>query len=231
MIATNHSNIFVAAMWRSGSTHIARGLGQMLEWRPASTAGYHGEGQEQQDINPFSAAILMPYGYQVFHQHCWGTVRNASLLRDLKVPTVVVTRSVPDTIVSIYERLHALPSFVIPGLPIQPDWHSWDRDRQYEWLARTVTPWQCQFALTWRASKVPVHRIHYRRFYADQHTGFTNLLNALDIDPSRVNIDEAVSAKHNLSVGLSGRGDTMPAKALGIVSSTLIAMDCEDLYE
>jgi hypothetical protein len=222
---TGDPNVFVAAMWRSGSTHIARGLGLITKFRPASTAGYHGEGIEQQDISPMHAAILFPYGYQVFHQHVWGTHRNVELLKAFKLRPIVCIRRIPDTILSIYERIHDLPRFVVPGLPMYKQWWDMDREAQFNWLAEVATPWQIQFYTTWKAANIDKKFVLFSDFYADQRKGFTGLLKWLDMMAYKnCDIEEAINANHNLKVGKVGRGRKMiPQSALDIIDRHLSA--------
>lgn len=232
MIHTNNSNIMIAAMWRSGSTHIARNLGQMLGWRPASTSGYHGEGMEQQDINQFSAAILFPYGYQVFHQHVWGSKRNIDLLKAFQVKTVVCYRNIPDTILSIRDRLERLPSFVIPGLPLYQKWWDMPKEKQYDWLAYHVTPWQCQFYNTWKRADMDKYMVKYSAFYADQQKGFYDLLTWLDVpmDKLGISLPEAARSEHNLVTGRAGRGKVeLPQSTQNIIADIVRSWGWEEM--
>ncbi len=68
MLSTGGPNIFIASALRSGSVHISQTLCRALGFRPARTNGLHGEGQEEQNINPITASIVFPYGHQVIVQ-------------------------------------------------------------------------------------------------------------------------------------------------------------------
>lgn len=227
MIDTGGPNVFVAAQWRSGSTHIAMSLAKCLQWRLATTAGMHGEGWEQQNINPLISRVLFPYGFQVFHQHTWGSPQNVRILATHKVPVLVITRNILDILVSLYEhgqKAHK-GEVVAPGMHAPASFFNRDseptEEDEYAWLACHVTPWLLQFYASWHDANIEKMRVSYDGFYKDQVTGVKSIIDFLGQEPPHDKVIEAITAlNHNKSVGVSGRGEGVPDIAKNIVRIT-----------
>lgn len=221
MIGIGGPNVFVTAMFRSGSTHISRGLSDMLRFRPASIAGMHGEGSDQHVMNMYTAAVLMPYGYQVFHQHTWGTNRTVGIMRDMRIRPIICTRNILDTVVSLKERIdHLYPNCVIPGIQL-PLWdETWDDDDKYFWLVYHAVPWQLQFLSSWSHNFVPKHIVTFDEHFKNQRKSFRAMLDFLerDLSPTVSNdtIDKFAAHKQltNFNKGVSGRGGKLVPRKL-----------------
>ena len=210
MINVGGPNIFIACMWRSGSTHIATALSRLLNWRPATTAGFHGEGMEQQIINPFSSAILFPYGFQVFQQHTLGTPRNIDLLRNFGIRPIVTIRPFPDILISLKEKKDSDPEkCVIPGLVFPRRWGSMSDEEKYRWLAYTAGAWLNEFKHSWDNANIPKLFVNYDDFYKDQVSGVKRILKHVGVSiPPDDNISRFTSKKleNYFNVGEFGRG-------------------------
>jgi hypothetical protein len=207
MIVKGGVNIFVSSMHRSGSTHIARVLGELLRFRPASMAGMFGEGRETHDINPISSQILIPYGYQIFHMHTPASSGNVVILRDNGIRPVVVIRNIADTLVSIRERILKYGP-LLPGVIVIQEFQEWSKDQQYNWLIDNVASWQMQFYVSWCVADVPNFRVRYDTFFKDQTNSTRRLLEWLNLqdDTTDEAIEQATKMTWNKIIGVSGRG-------------------------
>lgn len=220
VISIGGPNIFIAASWRSGSTHIAKNLSGMLNWRLATTAGRHGEGENSQDVNPLLAITLFPYGFQVFQQHALATEPNLFYLNAYNAKIVVTHRDVFDTLVSLRDTINKYP--LIPGLLIPKHFRKWDLHKQEVWLARNATPWLCQFEMGWLESGIPHLDVRYEDFFKDQKTGFEEILEFVDQDAQyRSPVDV------NVNVGKAGRGDafTCRQEVLSVIRSFDLSLE------
>jgi GNAT superfamily N-acetyltransferase len=203
MIATGSPNIYIAAALRSGSTHIALSLCKLLGMRLGRVNGLHGEGVEEHVVNPFSAAILMPYGRFVFQQHTKGTPANKMYIKNFNNHLIVLTRNLPDSLVSLREWVTSEENPAIPGLVFPGNFKAWDEDSQYDWLIDNAVPWYIQFTYSWLDSTA--YWIDYDEYYKDQTAGMQGILRHFGI-PNSSSIREAVADKSLIRVGKPGRG-------------------------
>lgn len=207
MISKGGPNLFISSMHRSGSTHIARVLGELLHFRPASMAGMFGEGRETHDINPISSQILIPYGYQIFHQHCPASSGNVVILRDNGIRPIVVIRNIADTLVSIRERILKYGP-LLPGIIVIQEFKDWPKYQQYDWLIDNVATWQMQFYVSWCVADVPNRRVRYDTFFEDQVGSTVKLFEWLGMAiPPKEEIREVTSKTWNKITGVPGRGE------------------------
>ena len=210
MIQTGGTNLFIASMWRSGSIHIANTMARLLNFRSASTTGFHGEGSEQQNINYVSGGILFPYGRQVFLQHVWASTLNTSMLSSYNIRPVVVMRNISDIIVSLKEHIDNLEIPVIPGIEIPGRWTVLDDHAKFDWLATHVFPWLMQFYWTWQRTGIDKMFIRYEDFYADQVAGCKKIAEWLELPlPDDAIIKSACGVDDNFVTGKSGRGNQL----------------------
>jgi len=213
MVKTGGSNIFLAAAIRSGSTHIATSLCKLLGMRMGRTSGFHGEGEEEQIVNPYTAAILMPYGGFVFQQHTKATSVNMQLLKSFDNKIIVLTRNILDSLVSLREWINSEESGVIPGLKIPEDFVEWQEHAQWVWLTYHALPWYTSFVFSWL--KQDVYWIDYDAYYADQVKGVKGIFSRFGIPPPEDNaIAAVVNNRFHIRTGKSGRGKELFPEAL-----------------
>ena len=206
MIATGGSNVFIAAALRSGSTHLTSCLSKLLGLRMGRVNGMHGEGEEEQNVNPFLASILMPYGSFVFQQHTRCTSMNKQFIYSFDNRVVVLTRNLYDSLVSLREWSNIEDSCIIPGVPMPDDWREWEEFAQYRWLTYNAVPWYLSFVNSWLDKKV--FWVDYDEHYSDQVSSIKNILNAIKVPlPEDKKIAAVASNRIHVRTGISGRGD------------------------
>jgi len=206
VVSKGGPNVFIACAYRSGSTHIAHVLSDLLRFRPASMAGMHGEGRDTQNINPLTAKILLPYGFQVFQQHCPASPGNISILRDADIRPIVPIRNIADTLVSIRERVMKFGP-MLPGVIMTNEIVDWNEQHQYNWLVSNVTPWLMQFYVGWVIANIPTMRVKFSTFFGDQVGTTKKMLEWLKLDiSSDKDIAKACGRNYNKNVGDVGRG-------------------------
>jgi len=204
VITTGGPNIFVAAFWRSGSMHIANTLAKILGWRKVTTVGFHGEGLEEQNVQPLNAFILLPYGQQVLHQHTKGTPANVQMLQGFNTKIIVCTRNLMDSLVSLKEWS---TEGVLPGLQVPNNWAKWEDSDQYDWLIRNAVPWYLSFYYSWHTAEIDTLWIDYEKFYSNQVGNFKGILKEFELGPyDDEHITDCASKITNLRTGKSGRG-------------------------
>ena len=211
------STMFFADMLRCGSTHIEFELGKMLGWRPATVVRVHGEGQGEQNINPFALTVVAPYGYQIIGGHHVAYTETLYYLRSYNWRPVVCIRNLYDTVVSLKDRIdQSQPTPVIPGLRVPEEWDSFCTEDRYYWLAQNAVPWQLKFFVSWsRVENMDILWVNYNDFYADQTAGFKRILDFHKLPyPSDDALAAAASSKtNNFNVGVPGRGIEIPLRA------------------
>lgn len=208
MIDTGAPNIFLAASYRTGSTHISYGLCYLTGFRRATTVNSHGEGEEEQIINENSALILFPYGRQVFQQHTKGSGRHSVILSRFKVKTVVLLRNVYDQLVSLEEWMSRKNTAVIPGLVKPANWYEMDTQQHYVWLVYNAVPWLLSFYVSWERADTDRMFFSYEKFFSDQQAGFRKILDWYGLKHDEAVLDIVTESKQwSFNKGESGRSE------------------------
>jgi hypothetical protein len=183
----------------------------MLGWRPASLTRLHGEGRGEQDINPITAAILIPYGRQVFGGHHVAYPDTLAHLRNFNLKPMICVRNLYDTIISCKERLdeHGANT-VLPPTHVPFDWEAWDEESKQEWVAYNVGAWQIKFFVSWVDANIDKLWVRYDAFFVDQQAGWKRILDYYELPhPTSDVFDWAMGAKNNFNVGTQGRGNKL----------------------
>ena len=217
-------NVFMSAMFRSGSTHIKVTLCNLLNYRPASTVISVGDyGNDSHQINHTAAQILFPQPAQVFHQHTLGTNGTQTLLKLYGLKPVIMYRNMLDSMWSLRELI-ATGDRQHLGLYYPPYWRTLSQHDQLRWLAYNWSNWYFTFYITWHeATELDIHEIWYDNFYADEVGGIRRILEHTEISRHGHVTDEVISKYikpilgGRLNVGVSGRGDEIPLDVRKII--------------
>jgi len=220
--SSKYPNVFLAAQYRSGSTHMAMVICRLLGHKWMSTS-MSGNGDEEQNVNACECGTLMRGGKGfVFQQHCKGTSMNSQILSAYGCEPVVVTRNIYDCLLSVKENLDKTP--VCPGIFIPKDYLSWGEERKWLWVAYNVAPWIAAFATSWEETTLPHMTISYEDYFSDQVKYMGKILahHGINDIPNQA-IREAASKKDGrLAVGKVGRGkELLPSPIMKIVTNIL----------
>lgn len=203
---------FVACMPKSGSSLLTGALCLLLD-RPLVPTSFAAGRGEQEIYLP--ALLRHAQVERVVQQHCRATQANLALLQAFDIRPAVLTRDIPDALVSLADQL-ASPGGAASAFV--EDFATWPRARQLDFVIADRAPWYAQFHASWaraeRTGQAAPIRVTYEEIIADPAACLIHLLDVWDLpaDPDRVasvlRALEAPSAQGltRLNVGRSGRG-------------------------
>ena len=205
-------NIFIAAGYKTGSTHIGLSLHRILRIKQASVVATRGSiGDEEQRIDIPAANTLFPLGGFIFQNHVRASQSNLPTLLEHEIRPVVVTRNMLDSLVSIRDRFNLVSGDDSRTNPTT-SWRTLPTNQQWRWLVYNVTPWMMAFYTSWFKAEIPKLFVSYEDHFKDQtksirlileHTGFNSLGYVSDADIAICT--DHKDGNHSGS-GISGRG-------------------------
>lgn len=232
-------NIFLTSFMRSGSSHVSNTI-QRMGWRKSSIhLTFPGSYNEEPMIDAHAADFMFPASGQIFFAHMRAIGRNVDLLKLHEVPVVVMERNLLDSLLSWKESCdidHAAgrgDQFIYAPI-YGARWASLSEQQKWEWIVFNVVPWFVSFHLSWNSAEqqIPLHRIWYKDFFANQAKGLQNMLQFLKAEyiPRRSILEKMCDFRDGkFNVGVSGRGEEkIPYHVIETVKRSLFAWGDED---
>jgi hypothetical protein len=174
----------------------------------------HGEGQGEQNINPFTLMVLAPYENQVFGAHHCAFAETLQQLKLYRIKPMVTVRNLYDTVVSCKERIdmNGGHGSVLPPAYIPLEWNEWSDGDKLLWTAYNVGQWQLKFFVSWLEADVEKLWVKYEDFYADQRSGFKRIFDYYRLPHPHDSLIDAATSRTNINFnkGVSGRGASLP---------------------
>jgi hypothetical protein len=177
--------IIVAAMHRSGSTHISKTISTAKPgiYHPASflslgTLGDDPHGLVYEIAQHHKVRLdSLPF---VMHSHTLASVGTMKIIEASRIDkVVVVTRNVMNALRSVCTAHNNGAS--MPNVHLPSDWKEWEASNQMMWLIHNFAPWMFAFYVTWLQRAPQALMVNYESHYANETAGNKRLFDYLDI--------------------------------------------------
>ncbi len=207
--------IIVACMPKSGSTWLAQALRGVTGYNDIPVSSHWAI----QELDPVTLARYQCFGL-VGQIHLIASSYTIGLLNHYRVKVIVLTRKLPDVIVSLREFFYApeiINQLKRDGVlqssfyMIDQKFYDLSEKEQYDYLIDFALPWYLWFAASWQKFKMELRHpsvwLSYEELMADRAGVLARTVNSLNL-PRLNDIDKSIGALGNtrLNVGVSGRG-------------------------
>lgn len=207
--------IIVACMPKSGSTWLSQALRAVTGYGDIPVSSHWAI----QEIDPGTMARYQGFGL-VGHIHLIASAYTIGLLNHYQVKVIVLTRKLPDVIVSLREFFYApeiMNQLKREGVlqssfyMIDQKFYDLSEKEQYDFLIDFALPWYLWFAASWQRYReklrYPSVWLSYDELMADRAGVLARTADSLDL-PKTNNFDKSLGTLGNtrLNVGVSGRG-------------------------
>lgn len=201
--------LFITAMPKSASTFAVNTLAETTGFTRMFLGFDH---LNEQDL--YLPQLLDGWSMDlVCHQHTRATRPNLALLSAMGIRPIVLTRHLPDALVSLCDHLER-EADETPILQVGPDFAGRDREARLDLVIDLAAPWYVQFLAGWKRAAErddadPLW-LDYAALTDDPVAGLSPILRDLGLDTARL---EGAAAKakgggSRLNQGVAGRGDS-----------------------
>lgn len=192
------SNLYlIAAAPKSGSTWAASFLANAIKL--PLTFAFDMPDQSEHKLND---SFLSSKG--VIQQHCRWTAQTKIFIEELKIKTVVLVRSLPDTIISIRDHLRAEKTGNWPWGFIDSSILKKNDKDLHNFIIDHIAPWYVAFYASWDKSGKKI--LTYEEIVKDPKI----ILQAYNINIQQRELDKAIASTSSgftrFNVGKTGRG-------------------------
>lgn len=201
--------LFITCMPKSGSTFLARTLAIATGFKEYKlTEDVH----KEHDI--YLPRLVDAYNMDlVTRQHTKANAINIRRLREFEVRPVILTRNLPDCVVSA--RDHIAQYGVFAGLSDPDPFQGLSKEQQFHFVIDVILPWYVDFVVGWHsattAGDISALWLRYEDMLADKPRTVKRILDHFEVTRLEVPVRDAVAAADggahtNFNVGKSGRG-------------------------
>lgn len=203
-------HLLVACMPKSGSTFLAAALAAATGFE-FETLSY-GYEQNEQDLY-LPALVRICRRNTVTQQHMRASDPNVRLIDSFGLTPIVLVRSLPDVVVSLFDHLHRT-ALKASMAYVNEQFFELDRTAQIDLIVELFMPWYVSFYVSWwdaeARGKCPVIWVRYEDVIADNAATMERILAAAgvarDRDAIQRGIAHAKSGDVKLNKGVTGRG-------------------------
>ncbi|MCB1275294.1 sulfotransferase domain-containing protein [Prosthecobacter sp.] len=208
--------IFLACFPKSGSTYMARLLEEATH-RIGLKAAYE-MGHNEQNIDE-EALRRCVRKLSVVQQHTQGGENNVALLAKYRMQPIVLTRNLPDIVVSLLDHMHLHQHTRNPMAFAPGQFFEWPQDEQLRWITWAYMPWYFSFYQSWKTNgdKVNAQWVEFDDLTTRPVETVTQLLARMNLPCDAAALERAsnphTSGKNSrINKGLAGRGAQLPAE-------------------
>ncbi len=213
-------HVLIACMPKCGSTFVSKIIAETYGLDYGFFAGPGKEIEYDIEETFILDRYFDPY---VIHQHVRGIDANVKIVKELGITTFVLTRSIPDVIVSFYDHLHNEHT-TWPMLYVAKEvFFTLDERTKYDQIIDFLTPWLFNFYVSWKeASKKEYPELvflTYEEMLEDKASFFDKVFNAIPFKKaelsasSEAELYEKVKGKSRFNKGRTGRGKEILSEA------------------
>ncbi|MDZ4405801.1 sulfotransferase domain-containing protein [Prosthecobacter sp.] len=210
--------IFLACLPKSGSTYMARLL-EAATHRVGLKATCQMGHDEQNIFEPALERCVRKLS--VVQQHTQGGDNNVALLAKYRMQPVVLTRNLPDIVLSLLDHIHLHKHTRNPMAFAPGDFLDWSREDQLRWITWAYMPWYFSFYQSWKTNgdKVNAHWVEFSDMIARPTEVVREVLEHMNL-PCDLQALEQASDPHNsgkftrINKGVEGRGAELPPDLL-----------------
>lgn len=210
-VGSGFVRILLACMPKSGSTYLADLLASLPSMHRAHLVPNYGRREQVLGIVQLVQYRRINYVSQL---HLKPSETTRELMTSFGLRPVVLIRNLWDVMVSLRDHMHH-HSLDWSMAQVDPEFCSWDQDRQYDFLARAMMPWFIDFHVSWSriADKLA---LNYESLIADPSAVVMRIVewSGLSVSPEDVAAAVAgVGHARTFNQGGSGRGRAVPESA------------------
>lgn len=199
--------LFVTAMPKSASTFVVNTLAEATGFTRMFLGYDH---LNEQDL--YLPQLLDGWSMDlVCHQHTRATRPNLALLEGLEIRPIVLTRNLPDALVSLCDHLER-ETTETPILQVGADFAARSRSERLDLVIDLAAPWYLQFLAGWkraeRSGASAPFWLRYEDVTADPGGSLAPILSTLGIGAEGLEqaAGQARGAGSRLNKGVAGRG-------------------------
>ncbi|WP_410004667.1 sulfotransferase domain-containing protein [Aequorivita nionensis] len=189
---------FITAFPKSGSSFISLVLSDLLKIPIADIVYSH---FREQDI--YLPKLESLKGSKIISKHhTLATTPNIELLKENSISPIVLTRNLPDTIISL--RDHISKTLRWPHFQVPSDFDKWENKNQFDFLIELAIPWYVFFYVSWNKAyqnnDIDIKFIRYEDFNKSQSKTIKAILEYLDFQIDEEKILDSIDRVKNLSI-------------------------------
>lgn len=211
-----HRCLFIACFPKSGSTFMARLLEAATHRSGHKAASEMGHNEQNINENALRRCVRK---LSVVQQHTQGGDHNVMLLARHGLQPVVLTRSLPDIVLSWLDHLHLHRHTRNPMAFAPREFFEWTQEEQLRWITWAYMPWYFSFYQSWKTNgpKVSAHWVEFDELTKHPVKTTTQLLARMNL-PCDMKALEHASDPHasgkssRINKGVAGRGTQLPAE-------------------
>ncbi len=204
-------SLYISAFPKSGSTYIVLVANQILKYsRENFIYDYLGE----QDLY---APILEANAHKntISKHHTLATKPNVALFKEYKINPVVLTRNLPDVVVSL--RDHIEKTLQWPHFEVPKDFGEWEEEKQFDLLIDLALPGYIFFYVSWinvsREKELKTKFVRYEDFYMNKASTIKEIIefwgrecSLKAVEESMVSVNELSNKKNRINKAVMDRG-------------------------
>jgi len=182
--------LFISAFPKSGSSFISLVISDVLNLPIQDIVYSH---LSEQDLY---LPLIEQYNDRKYlsKHHTLATLPNIKILQDYGIRPVILTRKLPDVIISL--RDHISKTLIWPHFFVPNDFANWDETQQFNFLIDLAVPWYLFFFTSWKKIKeensLQLMFVEYENFHKDKSETIQNILNFMGYDISLKDIIESM---------------------------------------
>jgi hypothetical protein len=211
--------IFLACFPKSGSTYMARLL-EAATHRVGLKASCQMGHDEQNIYEPALERCVRKLS--VVQQHTQGGDNNVALLDKYRMQPIVLTRNLPDIVLSLLDHVHLHKHTRNPMAFAPGDFLDWSREEQLRWITWSYMPWYFSFYQSWKTNGARVNAkwVEFSDMIARPVEIVREVLEHMKL-PCDLAALELASDPHKsgkftrINKGVEGRGAELPDDLLG----------------
>lgn len=212
-------NVFISAFPKSGSTYVAKVIGDILGLRKYAPFSF--SDSTESVLDEFKLKFMLSDD-SFCRLHMKGTVGQISLLKKYGLHPIILYRNLFDCMVSLHDHLeNQKGNFPIMTIPVF--YPGLSKTQKYEYLIQIALPWYIDYYISWQEAKKTIHlkEFYYEDLLQNRDNFFEEVFAFLGYDiaaEDKKHYDNKEGVRFN--VGIAGRGKMeIPVEIQGKVYS------------
>ena len=206
-------HVLVAAMPKSGSSLMIRMVAELPGFRRIAVVRGHDRRENELALDTLVRSHDVDWVAQAHVRHSTATARLAG---SFGLRTVVQTRELADTLVSIHDHLLNIAA-INPIAEVPPAFPHWPRERRLAFVVDLFAPWYLHFFISWRDAG-DVLRVDYADLLRDPALQLSRVVAFAGIPADAAQVRAACERAHSAAIPtrnriVEGRGRELPPAA------------------
>lgn len=207
------NRVLIACQPKSGSSYISRTLADITDYGYESFAQPIVYPTLDQRINneqnlSYHRVLSILHRNVVSQTHCPATGQNISIIQKFDVKTIVLTRNIFDTCVSLRDYLDDRIYGMRPIAYVGDIYGEWDDNKKNDFIIDMIIPWYFRFFVSWWHNKDMVMWCRFEDMINNREKFFQEIINHFELPKVRDIQSEPVSTLR-FNKGIMGRGQEL----------------------